>query len=107
MTQYKILSTKMLPYPRSIIDTKNRVARKINSLVTGSALHHRAEHVEPMRGDIERHGKLKSDRPRRVEHGQDDAQAHCGTSISEHVEHGAELGALAEITGRVAVERVQ
>lgn len=60
-----------------------------------------------MRGDVERHGELKSDGPSRVEHCQDDAQAHCGASISEHVEHGAELGALAEITGRVAIERVQ
>ena len=60
-----------------------------------------------MAADVDDHAQLEEERPRRVERAQCRQQRHGGAPVSQHVQHGAELGPLVEGAGGVAVEGVE
>ena len=63
--------------------------------------------MDPVTGDVDDHGHLEEERPRRVEGAERGQEGHRGAAVGQHVEHRAELGALVQHAGRVAVERVE
>ena len=63
--------------------------------------------MDPVTGDVDDHGHLEEERPRWVEGAERGQERHRGAAVGQHVEHRAELGALVQHAGRVAVERVE
>ena len=63
--------------------------------------------VEPVAGDVDNHGELEEEDEAGVEGCEGRQETHSGTSIRQHVQHGAELAALLQRPGHVAVQGVQ
>ena len=63
--------------------------------------------VYPVAADVDDHAELEAEGPARVERAQRGQQGHGAAPVRQHVQHGAELGALVQGPGRVAVESVQ
>lgn len=63
--------------------------------------------MDPVAADVNDHGHLKEKEPLRVEGAEGGQQGHGGAAIGQHVQHGAELGALVHHASGVPVKGVQ
>lgn len=64
-------------------------------------------HVDVVTGKVKRDQALEDDGPPREGRGQEDQEARGGAAICDHVEDGAEPGALLVVSGGIAVEGVE
>ena len=75
--------------------------------MAGGALQEGGVDVKPVAGDVDDHGELEEEDSRGIEGGEGGEETHGGASVSQHVQHRAELAALPQQPRRVAVHRVQ
>ena len=63
--------------------------------------------VQPVAGDVDDHGELEEEHEARVECGEGAEESHGSAPISQHVQHGSKLAALAQQPRHVTVQGVQ
>lgn len=90
-----------------IVDTKHSVSRQVDHLVTFAASDYRTVEVQPVAGHIQAHAELEEKGGTRVQQGQVDQQAHGGTAVRQHVQHGPKPGPLIKDSSSISIESVQ
>ena len=91
----------------SVVLMHEPISSGIHKLVACLSLQEAGVKVQPVAGYVNSHAQLKQKGSAGIESAECGQQAHSSAPVSQHVQHGAKFGALAQGAGGMAVHSIQ